>query len=81
MAQVYSFGKLDVSSINDHDDPDENIEDIKNNDSACGGYYRKSLTLFMGQPNVGKSLIMCSEAALTNLKNNSTNYFWEIKQE
>ena len=33
------------------------------NDSACGGYYRKSLTLFMGQPNVGKSLIMCSEAA------------------
>ena len=34
----------------------------KADDSACGGYYRKSLTLFMGQPNVGKSLIMYSKS-------------------
>jgi GTP-binding protein EngB required for normal cell division len=27
----------------------------KADDSACGGYYRKSLTLFIGQSNVGKS--------------------------
>ena len=34
----------------------------KADDSACGGYYRKSLTLFMGQPNVGKLLIMYSKS-------------------
>ena len=28
-----------------------------------GGYYRKTLTLFVGQPNIGKSLTLCSEAA------------------
>ena len=28
-----------------------------------GGYYRKTLSLFVGQPNIGKSLILCSEAA------------------
>lgn len=28
-----------------------------------GGYYRKTLTLFVGQPNMGKSLTLCSEAA------------------
>lgn len=30
---------------------------------AGGGYYRKTLTLFVGQPNIGKSLTLCSEAA------------------
>ena len=30
---------------------------------AGGGYYRKTLSLFVGQPNIGKSLILCSEAA------------------
>jgi len=30
---------------------------------ANGGYYRKTLTLYVGQPNIGKSLILCSEAA------------------
>lgn len=29
---------------------------------ATGGYHRKTLTLFVGQPNVGKSLCLCSEA-------------------
>lgn len=28
-----------------------------------GGYYRKTLTLYVGQPNMGKSMVMCSEAA------------------
>lgn len=28
----------------------------------CGGYYRKTLTLYVGQPNVGKSLILGNEA-------------------
>ena len=27
-----------------------------------GGYYRKTLTLFVGQPNVGKTLVLCSES-------------------
>lgn len=34
-----------------------------NGNLLYGGYYRKSLNLFVGQPNIGKSLIMCSEAA------------------
>jgi len=28
-----------------------------------GGYYRKTLSLLVGQPNIGKSLALCSEAA------------------
>lgn len=31
--------------------------------ASSGGYPRKTLTLFVGQPNVGKSMILCSEAA------------------
>lgn len=31
-------------------------------DDSKGGYPRQALTLYVGQPNVGKSLILCSEA-------------------
>lgn len=34
---------------------------------AGGGYFRKTLTLFVGQPNIGKSLVLCSEAAFAYL--------------
>lgn len=30
---------------------------------CSGGYYRKTLSLLVGQPNIGKSLALCSEAA------------------
>lgn len=29
----------------------------------CGGWFRKSLSLFLGQPNVGKTIMLCNEAA------------------
>lgn len=29
----------------------------------AGGWYRKSLSLFLGQPNVGKTIMLCNEAA------------------
>ena len=125
MAKVYSFGKLDVSSIDDmnvpmnifiteqnfgsftedyqyspfddHDDPDETIENIKNDDIVyvltAGNYTPRRETMscsaymFMSTNKqelvniVQKQIVPLYEAALTNLKNNSTNYFWEIKQE
>ena len=34
-----------------------------NGNLLYGGYYRKTLSLYVGQPNKGKSLVMCSEAA------------------
>ena len=30
---------------------------------------------------VQKYIVPLYDAALTNLKNNSTNYYWEVKQE
>lgn len=31
--------------------------------TGSGGWYRKSLSMFMGMPNVGKSILLCNEAA------------------
>lgn len=31
--------------------------------SSSGGHYRKALSIFLGMPNVGKSIILCNEAA------------------
>lgn len=31
--------------------------------SSVGGHYRKALTIFLGMPNVGKSIILCNEAS------------------
>lgn len=39
-----------------------------------GGYYRKTLTLYAGQPNVGKSLVLCSEAAHAYMNGYNTLY-------
>lgn len=39
-----------------------------------GGYYRKTLTLYAGQPNVGKSLVLCSEAAYAYLQGYNVLY-------
>lgn len=39
-----------------------------------GGYYRKTLTLYAGQPNVGKSLVLCSEAANAYMNGYNTLY-------
>ena len=30
---------------------------------GAGGWYRKSLSMFLGMPNVGKSILLCNEAA------------------
>ncbi len=124
MAQVYSFGELDVSSINDmnvpmnifiteqtfgsftedyqyspYDDRDaeESNENILNDDIVyvltAGNYTPRkehmsgSVYRFMSTDKqelvniVQKYIVPLYEAALTNLKNNSTNYYWEIKQE
>lgn len=124
MAQVYSFGELDVSSINDmnvpmnifiteqtfgsftedyqyspYDDCDaeESNENILNDDIVyvltAGNYTPRkehmsgSVYRFMSTDKqelvniVQKYIVPLYEAALTNLKNNSTNYFWEVKQE
>lgn len=125
MAKVFSFGNLDVSSINDMnvpmnifiteqnfgsftedyqyspfddpDDPDETIENIKNDDIVyvltAGNYTPRRETMscsayrFMSTDKqelvniVQKHIVPLYEVALTNLKNNSTNYFWEVKQE
>lgn len=35
----------------------------KETEGTCGGWFRKALSLFIGQPNVGKSMILCSESA------------------
>ena len=34
----------------------------KKDDPSTGGYPRKTLCLYVGQPNVGKTLVLCSEA-------------------
>ena len=124
MALVYSFGELDVSSINDmnvpmnifiteqtfgsftedyqyspYDDCDaeESNENILNDDIVyvltAGNYTPRkehmsgSVYRFMSTDKqelvniVQKHIVPLYEAALTNLKNNSTNYFWEVKQE
>ena len=124
MAKVYSFGELDVTSINDMnvpmnifisehtfssfteefqyfpfddlDDPDESIEDIKNDDIVyvltSGNYTPRrenmagSVYAFMSTDKqelvniVQKHVVPLYEAALTNLKNNSTNYYWEVNK-
>ena len=112
MAQVYSFGELDVSSINDmnvpmnifiteqtfgsftedyqyspYDDCDaeESNENILNDDIVyvltAGNYTFMSTDKQELVNIVQKHIVPLYEAALTNLKNNSTNYFWEVKQE
>ena len=124
MAKVYSFGELDVTSINDMnvpmnifisehtfssfteefqyfpfddlDDPDESIEDIKNDDIVyvltAGNYTPRrermsaSAYAFMSTDRkelvniVQKYIVPLYDAALTNLKNNSTNYYWEVNK-
>lgn len=41
----------------------EDIRAFTSNGNGYGGHYRKALTIFMGMPNVGKSIILCNEAA------------------
>lgn len=81
----------------DYDDPDEIIEDIKNEDMVyvltAGNYTPRresmsgSVYAFMSTDRqelvniVQKCIVPLYDAALTNLKNNSTNYYWEVKQE
>lgn len=35
----------------------------KETEGTCGGWFRKCISLFIGQPNIGKTLVLCSEAA------------------
>jgi replicative DNA helicase len=41
----------------------EDIRAFTSNGTGYGGHYRKALTIFMGMPNVGKSIVLCNEAA------------------
>lgn len=41
----------------------KSIRDLTKNADGVGGYYRKSLSVWMGMPNVGKSIILANDAA------------------
>lgn len=41
----------------------EDLRAFTSNGTGYGGHYRKALTIFLGMPNVGKSIILCNEAA------------------
>ena len=81
--------------FDDYDgDPDESIEDIKNEDIVyvltAGNYTPRGERMssgayvFMSTDKqelvniVQLHIVPLYEAALTNLKNNSTNYYWEV---
>ena len=83
--------------FDDYFEADESNKNIKNDDIVyvltAGNYTPRRETMscsaymFMSTNKqelvniVQKQIVPLYEAALTNLKNNSTNYFWEIKQE
>ena len=83
--------------FDDYFEADESNENIKNDDIVyvltAGNYTPRRETMscsaymFMSTNKqelvniVQKQIVPLYEAALTNLKNNSTNYFWEVKQE
>lgn len=46
----------------------------KDGSIRSGGYYRKTLTLYVGQPNVGKSLILVNEATFAYLQGYNVLY-------
>lgn len=39
-----------------------------------GGHYKKALSIFLGQPNVGKSIVLCNEAAFAYQKGYNVLY-------
>lgn len=41
----------------------ESIRGCTSSEVSTGGWYRKALSVFMGMPNVGKSIVLCNEAA------------------
>lgn len=42
--------------------------------SGYGGHYRKALSIFLGMPNVGKSIVLCNEAAFAYQKGYNVLY-------
>jgi replicative DNA helicase len=44
------------------------------NGSGYGGHYRKALSIFLGMPNVGKSIVLCNEAAFAYQKGYNVLY-------
>ncbi len=39
------------------------IRSYTSSETGSGGWYRKCLSVFMGMPNIGKSILLCNEAA------------------
>lgn len=52
----------------------EDIRAFTSNGTGYGGHYRKALSIFMGMPNVGKSIILCNEAAFAFQKGYNVMY-------
>lgn len=50
------------------------IRAYTSNSNGFGGHYRKALSIFLGQPNVGKSIVLCSEAAFAYQKGYNVLY-------
>lgn len=53
------------------------LRDIRaytSNGSGYGGHYRKALSIFLGMPNVGKSIVLCNEAAFAYQKGYNVLY-------
>lgn len=42
--------------------------------TRCGGYMRKALSLYQGQPNIGKTIFLCNEAAFAYQKGYNVLY-------